>query len=263
MQDGKLSVSANVNSNINSNINSNTKLNTALNNSPKKPILEIQNISVLYNAKPVIEDFSLMLKEGERIVIEGPNGSGKTTLLKAILGNVKLSKGKIQISNNTRTAYCKQGFTETKAPISVYEVVAMGLYKQSRNDEARVVRAMKETGVNHLVDRRFGELSGGEKQRVSLARCFCQDANLLLMDEPSSFLDVEFREEFVQLMHSLPVYMAVIVVTHDAQLTQALGWPIVKLDKTIVNLSESPVKQGKPSMADSLAVLKEEAPCRE
>ncbi len=192
-------------------------------------ILEIQNISVFYNATPVIENFSLILKEGERIVIEGPNGCGKTTLLKAILGNVKPSMGRIYISSNTRTAYCKQGFAETKAPISVYEVVAMGLYKQEKKDLARVEQAMRETGVSQLASRRFGDLSGGEKQRVSLARCFCQDANLLLMDEPSSFLDVAFRDDFVTMMRTLPEYMAAIVVTHDAQLTQALGWPIVKM----------------------------------
>ncbi len=192
-------------------------------------ILDIQNISVFYNSTPVIKEFSLALKEGERIVIEGPNGCGKTTLLKTILGNIKPTNGEIRISSNTRIAYCKQGFAETKAPISVYEVVAMGLYKQEKKEQMRVKLAMQETGVSQLADRRFGDLSGGEKQRVSLARCFCQDANLLLMDEPSSFLDVEFREEFVQMMHALPEYMASIVVTHDTQLTQALGWPIVRL----------------------------------
>lgn len=82
----------------------------------------------------------------------------------------------------------------------------------------------------------FWRFVGREKQRVSLARCFCQDANLLLMDEPSSFLDVEFMEEFVQMMHALPKYMASIVVTHDTQLTQALGWPIVRLSSPIVKL---------------------------
>lgn len=200
------------------------------------PILDIQNISVFYNSTPVIKDFSLTLKEGERVVVEGPNGCGKTTLLRVILGNIKPAKGKIQISSNTRTAYCKQGFAETKAPISVYEVVAMGLYKQERRDLACVEHAMRETGVSQLAGRRFGELSGGEKQRVSLARCFCQDANLLLMDEPSSFLDVAFREEFVEMMRSLPSYMAAIVVTHDSQLTQALGWPIVRLGSPIERL---------------------------
>lgn len=209
-----------------------------------KTILVIQNLSVSYNSTLVLKDFSLTLKEGERIVIEGPNGCGKTTLLKAILGNVKPQKGKIMLSSNTRTAYCKQGFAETKAPISVYEVVTMGLYKQEKRDLKRVELAMRETGVRHLAERRFEELSGGEKQRVSLARCFCQDANLLLMDEPSSFLDVAFRDEFVQMMRALPDYMAVIVVTHDTQLTQALGWPVVTLnpvemDDPVVPLEES------------------------
>lgn len=180
--------------------------------------------------------FSLALKPGDKFVIEGPNGCGKTTLLKAILGNIKPQKGKITLAFNTKTAYCKQGFAETKTPISVTEVVSMGLYKakdkahktQVSNKE-KVQHAMKQAGVGYLANRNFSQLSGGEKQRVNLARCFCQDANLLLLDEPSSFLDASFRDEFAFMMRELPSYMSAIVVTHDAQLTQALGWPVVRM----------------------------------
>ncbi len=205
----------------------------------KNPILEIQNISISYNGYQVITDFSLNLNQGDKLVIEGPNGCGKTTLLKAILGNVKAQKGKVTLASNARTAYCKQGFAETKTPISVTEVVSMGLYKSQSigpaknankdSSKTKVQFAMQQAGVIHLANRNFSELSGGEKQRVNLARCFCQDANLLLLDEPSSFLDANFRDEFASMMRELPSYMSAIVVTHDAQLTQALGWPVVRI----------------------------------
>lgn len=88
---------------------------------------------------------------------------------------------------------------------------------------------MRETGVQHLASRPFNGLSGGEKQRVSLARCLCQDANLLLLDEPSSFLDADSCKDFISLMKSLPSHIAAIVVTHDDKLIQGLGWPVVEM----------------------------------
>ncbi len=230
-------------------------------------LLDIQDISIAYNSVSIISKLSLALKSGERLVIEGPNGCGKTTLLKAILGNVKPVSGKIILSENAKIAYCKQGFAETKAPISVTEVVSMGLYKAKgttknsaqgkstpetntqATNKAKVQQALQQAGVSHLANRAFNELSGGEKQRVNLARCFCQDANLLLLDEPSSFLDASFRDEFASMMQELPTYMSAIVVTHDAQLTQALGWPVVKMVQTQV---ESPAQ-----------APHKEAPCRE
>jgi len=195
----------------------------------KEPIVQIKDICVSYGSKTVIKDFSLSLLSGQKIVLEGPNGCGKTTLLKCILGSVKPQSGKIIISSGVKKAYCKQGFSEGKTPVSVYEVVSMGLYKAKDKDSGRVVRAMQKAGIESLSSFAFESLSGGEKQKVSLARCFCQDANLLLLDEPSSFLDVAFREEFIAIMRTLPSYMAAIVVTHDKFLARGLGWPVVRL----------------------------------
>ena len=208
---------------------------------PVETILDIKNLTISYNGTPVLTDFSLALKPGDKFVIEGPNGCGKTTLLKAILGNIKPQKGKITLAFNTKTAYCKQGFAETKTPISVAEVISMGLYKakgKARNNTQKVQLAMQQAEVIQLANRSFSELSGGEKQRVNLARCFCQDANLLLLDEPSSFLDASFRDEFASMMRELPDYMSAIVVTHDAQLTQALGWPVVRMQPREIQCNE-------------------------
>lgn len=192
-------------------------------------ILDIDSIYVSYGKKEVLDGFSLAMKKGDKLVVAGPNGCGKTTLLKSILGVLKPTKGCIHLSRNARTAYCKQGFTTAATTISVYEVVGMGLYRQRSKDRTRVERAMMETGVEHLANRPFNGLSGGEKQRVSLARCFCQDANLLLLDEPSSFLDSASCTDFISLMKSLPSHIAAIVVTHDDKLIQGLGWPVVEI----------------------------------
>lgn len=192
-------------------------------------ILSIDDISVSYGKKQVLSGLSLSMNKGDRLVVAGPNGCGKTTLLKSILGILKPTSGRIRLAQNTRTAYCKQGFTTTATTISAYEVVAMGLYKQKGKDRTCVERAMMETGVQHLADRPFNGLSGGENQRVSLARCLCQDANLLLLDEPSSFLDAASCTDFISLMKALPSHIAAIVVTHDDKLIQGLGWSVVEM----------------------------------
>lgn len=192
-------------------------------------ILDIDSISVSYGKKEVLDGFSLSMKKGDKLVVAGPNGCGKTTLLKSILGILKPTKGCIHLSQNARTAYCKQGFTTAATTISVYEVVGMGLYRQRSKDRTCVERAMMETGVDHLANRPFNGLSGGEKQRVSLARCFCQDANLLLLDEPSSFLDSPSCRDFISLMKSLPSNIAAIVVTHDDKLIKGLEWQVIEI----------------------------------
>lgn len=192
-------------------------------------ILKINNISVSYGRNLVIEDFSLLLKTGEKIILSGPNGSGKTTLLKAVLGIKKVNKGEIVLASGINVAYSKQGFSETRAPLSAYEVVSMGLYKSKTKDKSIVDDAMKKTGVEVYRNRPFSLLSGGEKQRVSIARCLVQNPSLILFDEPSSFLDVHSREEFVSIVRRLSSSVAVILVSHDELLMNELDWPIVKM----------------------------------
>lgn len=168
------------------------------------------------------------MSEGEKIIIAGPNGSGKTTLLKCILGLIGSYSGEIKISESANIAYCKQDFSDSRFPISAREIVEMGLYGSDR-DRSTVDRAMRITNTTHLADRSFYTLSGGERQRVNLARCFCQNANLLLLDEPSSFLDKDSRTDFISMMRGLPEDVSAIVVTHDSELFDGLGWNIVRI----------------------------------
>lgn len=192
-------------------------------------ILQIKNISISFGSTAVIDDFSLSLKRGEKIILTGPNGSGKTTLLKAVLGNVKVNKGEIELEKGISTAYSKQGFPETKAPLSAYEVVSMWLYGSGIKDKRAVLDAMKKTGVENLATRPFSLLSGGEKQRVCISGCLLRNPSLILFDEPSSFLDSSFREEFVSIVRELPSSVSVILVSHDETLINELGWPSVEM----------------------------------
>lgn len=196
-------------------------------------ILEILDLCVSYPKKVVLNNLSFCLKKGQKIIISGPNGCGKTTLLKCILGLKKPDNGIIK-THTDNIAYCKQDFSSTAFPISVREVVEMGLYKKHSKKED-VDKAMENVGIKHLADRGFFSLSGGERQRVALARCYCQKADLLLFDEPSSFLDQNSLQSFIDSMKALPSNISVIVVSHDSDLSDLLGWKTLYLKQEQIN----------------------------
>ena len=194
--------------------------------------MKIENLCVKYDKNIVIENFSLNLTLGEKIIIYGPNGTGKTTLLKTILGIVKAASGKIIFEDDEVIAYCKQDYPNPEFPITVEEVVAMGIKKQNKNSKEDIKNALIKANALNLQGRLFYSLSGGERQKVSLARCYCQNANLFLLDEPSSFLDTKSKNIFLEQMKNLEKQnCSVIAVTHDEELIKNLNWKVIKWNK--------------------------------
>ncbi|MBE6352907.1 MAG: ATP-binding cassette domain-containing protein [Treponema bryantii] len=194
--------------------------------------MKIENLCVKYDKNIVIENFSLNLTLGEKVIIYGPNGTGKTTLLKTILGIVKAASGKIIFEDNEIIAYCKQDYPNPEFPITVEEVVAMGIKKQNKNSKEDIKNALIKANALNLQGRLFYSLSGGERQKVSLARCYCQNANLFLLDEPSSFLDTKSKNIFLEQMKNLENQnCSVIAVTHDEELIKNLNWKVIKWNK--------------------------------
>lgn len=194
--------------------------------------MKIENLCVKYDKNIIIENFSLNLTLGEKVIIYGPNGTGKTTLLKTILGIVKATSGKIIFEDNEVIAYCKQDYPNPEFPITVEEVVAMGIKKQNKNSKEDIKTALIKANALNLQGRLFYSLSGGERQKVSLARCYCQNANLFLLDEPSSFLDTKSKNIFLEQMKNLENQnCSVIAVTHDEELIKNLNWKVIKWNK--------------------------------
>lgn len=194
--------------------------------------MKIENLCVKYDKNIVIENFSLNLTLGEKVIIYGPNGTGKTTLLKTILGIVKAASGKIIFEDDEVIAYCKQDYPNPEFPITVEEVVAMGIKKQNKNSKEDIKNALTKANALNLQGRLFYSLSGGERQKVSLARCYCQNANLFLLDEPSSFLDTKSKNIFLEQMKNLENQnCSVIAVTHDEELIKNLNWKVIKWNK--------------------------------
>ena len=196
------------------------------------PLLCIDDVSVGYGEKIVIKDFSLTVNKGDHILLRGPNGSGKTTLFRLILGIIPPMKGKVEYPMGRSVSYARQDPPSSPFPISVEEVVEMGLWKSGREREKTINEALEMTDALHLKKRLFHSLSGGERQRVSLSRCLAQNSPLILLDEPSSFLDRESRDSFISLMEKVATpERAIIAITHDSTVIDRLGWKEVTLER--------------------------------
>lgn len=206
--------------------------------------LSIKDLAVEYSGKKVLAGLNLDIGAGEQIVITGENGTGKTTLLRTMIGVVKSSAGEIILDGNpiakvkripSIIGYLNQSIQKPDFSLTTSEVVALGLLGQKVSSADRIYQieiAMRRTGCFHLINRNINTLSGGERQRVSLARCLAQKAGLILMDEPTSFLDRESKEEFLDLLKNVVrSYMpTIILVSHDHEWIEKLGWTVIMLE---------------------------------
>jgi len=207
--------------------------------------VHIEGLTVDLGKKNILDELELELGRGEQLVIFGSNGTGKTTLLKSILGFVPIKRGTIRIGeypvgssewrrNRSMTGYVHQENIKNLFPVSAGEVVSIGLSGRRLNKDEinyRVELSMRRTGCFHLYNQSFHCLSGGEKQRVSLARCLCQNARVFLFDEPTSFLDQGGKEDLQELLKELGKNEAptMILVSHEANWLKDLNWPVKEL----------------------------------
>jgi ABC-type Mn2+/Zn2+ transport system ATPase subunit len=199
-----------------------------------------KDLGVTRGGVEILRDISLSVGSGERVTITGSNGAGKTTLMKAILGIVPVTAGEIAVDGVTvgsmewrrmrrRVGYVSQHAVQTDFPIAVAEVVAIGcsvtpLPRSQRH--ARMKDAMERTGCFHLRRAAYARLSGGEKQRVSIARCLCQDPRALILDEPTASLDPEGKETLLTLTEDISrtLGITVLMVTHESGHFERSGW---------------------------------------
>jgi manganese/iron transport system ATP-binding protein len=193
------------------------------------PILELSDVSVRYDGRPALEDFSFRLEQGERVAVVGPNGAGKTTLFKVIAGVLEPSTGEIGVAGHCPGGHVCIGYVPQRNqidwdfPVTVFDVVMMGrvgrlglLRRPGRRDREQVEQSLATVGLQELAGRQIGQLSGGQQQRMFIARALAQEAELMLMDEPLTGLDVPAQE---QIFHILDVLreqaVTVMVATHD------------------------------------------------
>ena len=200
----------------------------------KSPVVSAEGLTVKRGTVPVLQEITFEVKSGEIIGIIGPNGGGKTTLLQTLLGLIKPFAGKATVfgfpTARLGPVRSKIGYIPQKRaydrhfPLSAADVVKTGLYSSRtllrplRQEEKAGCREMLESvDALHLAARPFGDLSGGEQQRVLLARALIRRPQLLLLDEPNTGLDLAVRQLFMEQLHRLrkKYSLTVLLVSHD------------------------------------------------
>ncbi|WP_283591112.1 ABC transporter ATP-binding protein, partial [Clostridium chauvoei] len=222
-------------------------------------MLEVNNVSCGYNGIDVVKNVSFNVNRGENICIVGPNGCGKSTLLKAIsnlipsTGNISLDNKKIIKLNRKELAIKIALMTQTaniQFPYSVYETVSLGRYAHlkgvfsnlSNEDKDIVLKCIGSVGLLDIKDKLITELSGGQMQRVFLARAFAQDPEVILLDEPTNHLDLRCQIEILEYLSrwTKENNKIVVAVLHDLNLVQMFG------DKVVIMKSGEVKREGIP-----------------
>jgi len=190
------------------------------------PALELEGVRVERRGETVLDDVSLRVEESDFLAILGPNGAGKTTLLEVILGLVRPERGRVRVLGEApvrargRVGYVPQHARfDPEFPIRVREVVRMGLLGGPRAGRAdarrRAERALETVQIRELADRPIGALSGGQLQRVLIARALVLEPRMLLLDEPTASLDERIGHTVWELLEDLSRRMTVVLVSHD------------------------------------------------
>ncbi len=191
-----------------------------------------ENITFAYDDRPVLQDVSLSVPEGDFLGLIGPNGSGKTTLMKIMLGLQSPDSGSVELfgkpprrfREGTKLGYVSQQSSEadSRMPVTVRELVNMGRYahaglsRLSEADRAVVDDALERVGIADLAERQVNRLSGGQKQRAYIARALAAEAELLALDEPTVGIDADSEEQFYDLLDELnDEGITILLIEHD------------------------------------------------
>lgn len=214
----------------------------------ENPVLSVKNLTVAYDGKPVLENITGEIKKGSLTAIIGPNGAGKTTFLKAIMGLLKPLSGEVTFGfedkeRKTKIAYVPQtGSTDRDFPVTVFDVALMGRYphlgwfkRPKKKDREIAFEMLKKVGMEKYVHRQIGTLSGGQEQRVFLARALVQQAKLYFLDEPFKGVDAATEKVIVEMLREIREQGGtVVVVHHDLNTVKKYFDSVIMINKTLV-----------------------------
>lgn len=189
-----------------------------------RPLVKLEQVTTGYLSEPVLKTVDLEVYPEDFIGVIGPNGGGKTTLVKAMLGLIPLFSGKVAFPlGKPRTGYLPQVSQIDKSfPITVREVVSSGLKAGNawfphltKKQREQVNRMLDEAGISNLAGKPIGELSGGQLQKALLSRALINKPQLLILDEPNTFVDKYFEEDLYRWLKELNREMAIMLISHD------------------------------------------------
>ena len=222
-----------------------------------KPIISLKNVQFAYADIPILIDVNLTIHPFEFIGIIGPNGGGKTTLLKLLMGFLKPTSGTLEVfgsspqASRLQVAYVPQiQRFDRDFPISVLELVLLGRLsrlpwygKFSAEDKAAAQRALEQVNLLDFQHQPFGTLSGGQAQRVLIARALASQPQLLLLDEPTASVDSQAEADIYQILRNLKGKMTILMVTHDLNLALQQVQQVVLVQNKIILLKPEEVCQ--------------------
>ncbi len=208
------------------------------------PKIELRNVCFQYGAKTVLRDIDVHIHAGQFMALLGPSGSGKTTLLKILLGVLAPTQGQVKVAGGSlRCGYVPQiEQVDWNFPATVEQMVWMGLRQHTciwpwptRQDRQRIAEALERLEIPDLMQRPIGSLSGGQQQRVFVARALVANPDLLVLDEPTSDMDVYSTERTLHLLADLNrAGQTIIISTHDLNAASShLPW-VVCVNQTVV-----------------------------
>ncbi len=212
-------------------------------------VLSVENLTVAYREKVVLDNVNLDISSGVIQAIVGPNGAGKSTLLKAALELIPVREGRVSFfggslrENRVRVAYVPQrASVDWDFPATVWDVAIMGTYgllgwfrRPKQAEKQRTHEALERVGLGDLKQRQIGQLSGGQQQRVFLARALAQNADLYLMDEPFQGVDAVTEKAIVEILHDLRTSgKTLVVVHHDLQTVKTYFDAVTLLNRKVL-----------------------------
>jgi zinc transport system ATP-binding protein len=210
------------------------------------PIIEVRNLYFSYNGTQVLQDVSLSIREKEFIAFIGPNGGGKTTLIKLLLGILLPDRGTIKIMGQPpskaahRIGYVPQDISINKSfPISVMDVVLMGRLqfhrwaRISKEDRIAAEKALESLEMLEFKNRKIDDLSGGQRERVFIARALTSDPDILFLDEPTANIDSQGRTDLYALLKELNKTKTIFVVSHDTMVLSSYVTAVACVNKDV------------------------------
>ena len=204
--------------------------------------VETEDLSVGYHGKVLLSDIALKVKKGEILVLIGPNGAGKSTIIKNIIREMNPIGGNIYVKGRKIGDFTSKEYAKTMSVVltekiktemmTCRDVVAMGRYpytnyfgKLTKEDEVIVNESLEKVSAMDIADKDFSQISDGQRQRIMLARAICQKPEVIVLDEPTSFLDIRHKIELLDILQEMAVKdnVAVIVSLHEIELAAKIA----------------------------------------
>lgn len=218
-------------------------------------LIEINDVSIRFESKPVLDHVSLTIERGDFVAITGPNGGGKTTLLRIMLRLLKPDTGSVSYftadgkpDKRPRIGYLPQKSNiDTRFPITVAETIKSGqirrlFHRRSEEDQETFRQTVELCGVSEYLERNVGALSGGMLQRTLLARAIVSDPEIIILDEPLSYVDKNFEQQIYTIMENLAKDRTIILVSHEMSVISRIANRHIIVDRKVeeTNLEKQP-----------------------